>query len=172
MIHSIVWAMTSSKMVETVGLPSNSVRSASRRQHRILIAEDDITLLHLNADMLMGLGYEVDVAEDGEAAWQALNAGNYHLLITDNNMPKVTGIELLQRLRGARMEVPVVLVSGQMPTAELERHPQLNIEATLLKPYTIEQFLGTVEEVLSRPQGAEIRQRGSETGEAIPQPSV
>lgn len=53
-------------------------------------------MLRLNAEILMRVGYEVDATEDGQAAWQALNAGSYDLLITDNNMPKVTGVELLQ----------------------------------------------------------------------------
>jgi CheY-like chemotaxis protein len=76
-----------------------------------------------------------------------LNTGRYDLLITDNHMPKLTGLQLLLKIRSARMTIPVILVSGMMPTAELARHPQLQIEATLLKPYTAETFLWTVENV-------------------------
>ncbi len=160
-------------MVETVEPPRNSLGSAKHQSHRILVAEDDVILLRLTADMLMNSGFAVDVAEDGEAAWRALtlNAGVYDLLITDNNMPKVTGMELIERLRDARIEVPVVLVSGQMPMTELERHPQPRAQATLLKPYTIGKLLGTVEDVLSRSHGSEIKPR-SVAVEANHQPYV
>jgi DNA-binding response OmpR family regulator len=116
--------------------------------HRILVVDDDISIRKVNTEMLLGSGYEVDAAEDGDAAWQALNADRYDLLVTDHNMPKVSGVELLKRLRAARMDLPAILVSGVMPTEELNRYPWLQIEARLLKPYTAEELLGTVAEVL------------------------
>jgi YesN/AraC family two-component response regulator len=64
----------------------------------------------------------VDTAEDGEFGWEALQAKNYDLLITDNNMPKVSGLELVKKLRSARMALPVILASGAMPE-ELNRLP-------------------------------------------------
>lgn len=132
----------------TVEPPDSSLRSAKHLPHRILVADDDMAMLRLNAEVLMSAGYEVDAVEDGAAAWQALNAGWYDLLVTDNNMPKVSGVALLDRLRDARMAIPVILVSGLMPKAELERRPQRRPESTLLMPYTAEMFLWTVEEVL------------------------
>ena len=116
--------------------------------YRILVVEDDFSIRYFNTEVLMGSGYKVDAAEDGGAAWQALNTDWYDLLVTDHNMPKVSGIELLKKLRAARMSIPVILVSGDMPTEELNRHPWLQIEAKLLKPYTAEALLGTVAAVL------------------------
>ena len=81
------------------------------------------TLRQIDARVLIHSGYAVDVAEDGAAAWEALQANRYELLITDNNMPRLTGIELLKKLRSARMALPVILVSGTMPAEELKRHP-------------------------------------------------
>ena len=88
--------MTASRTSECVESLKTSFSSSKRPPYRILVAEDDTILLRLNAEILMRVGYEVDATEDGQAAWQALNAGSYDLLITDNNMPKVTGVELLQ----------------------------------------------------------------------------
>ena len=115
---------------------------------RILVVEDDRDVRELNTNVLSRSGYEVDAAEDGAAAWEALSADSYDLLITDHHMPGLTGFELLKKLRAARMTLPVILVSGTMPTEELNRHPWLQIEATLLKPYVMAELLEAVKAVL------------------------
>src|SRR5687767_9307408 len=76
---------------------------------RILVAEDDHSLRRINAKVLSHFGYLVDAAEDGEAAWHALNSGRYDLLVTDNDMPKVSGVELIKKVRAARMALPVIM---------------------------------------------------------------
>jgi DNA-binding response OmpR family regulator len=119
------------------GAPSN----------RILLVDDDIDLLLVNGELLFRSGYQVDTAEDGETGWEALQAKTYDLLITDNNMPKVSGVELVNKLRSASMAVPVILASGAIPE-ELNRHPWLQLAATLPKPYTADELLGTVTRVL------------------------
>ena len=63
-------------------------------------------------------------------------------------MPKLTGVDLVKKLHAAHMALPVILVTGALPTEELKRHPWLQIDATLLKPYTVEDLLGTVTKVL------------------------
>ena len=55
-------------------------------------------------------------AEDGVAAWEALQVNNYNLLITEHNLPKLTGVELVRKLRAARMDVPVVMAAVRLPT--------------------------------------------------------
>jgi len=117
--------------------------------HRILVVDDDRDIRQLCADALINSGYLVDTAEDGVAGWQTLQAKRHNLLITDNNMPKVSGVELVKRLRSARMDLPVVLVSGAIPTEEISRNPSLHLAATLLKPFTIVELLDTVEKVLT-----------------------
>ncbi len=98
---------------------------------------------------LVSSGYEVDAARDGADAWKALNEANYFLLITDHQMPRVTGLELIARLRTEDKPLPVILVSAEMPTEEINRHPHLHIDATLTKPFTAEVLLATVRKVLS-----------------------
>jgi DNA-binding response OmpR family regulator len=127
------------------------VRSAQGRASSpacLLLVDDDPDIRQLTAEALSSAGHQVDTAEDGAAGWTALQANSYDLLITDHNMPKVSGVELLKKLRAAHMALPAILISGAMPTEELNRNPRLQIEATLLKPYTVEKLLGTVAEVL------------------------
>jgi DNA-binding response OmpR family regulator len=97
---------------------------------------------------LVGSGYQVDAAEDGALAWEALQAKPYDLLITDHAMPKITGVELVKALRSARMALPVVMVAGKLPTFEIARVPSLQLAATLLKPIAVARLLDTVENVL------------------------
>ena len=114
---------------------------------RILVVDDEPLIRQFSTEVLIYSGYEADATADGAVAWQALNTDNYDLLITDHNMPKVSGVELLKQLRAARMALPVILVSGMTPMEELKRHPWLQIDATLLKPFTVEELLGTVTKV-------------------------
>jgi CheY-like chemotaxis protein len=117
-------------------------------RRRILVAEDDDDIRRSNIEVLAGSGYKVDAAANGAIAWDALQLNGYDLLVTDYNMPRMSGIELIKKLHAARMALPVILVSGTIPIEKLKRHPWLQIDATLLKPYTPDELLATVEKVL------------------------
>ena len=112
---------------------------------RILVVDDDIGMRRLSTLALSQRGYSVEAAEDGAIAWAALNGGNYDMMITDNNMPKVTGVELLRKLRAARMALPVIMVTGAPPEFEFSQSPWLLPDATLLKPFSVEELLEKVE---------------------------
>ena len=116
---------------------------------RILVVDDDRGILQLNTEVLQHSGYEVDSAADGAAAWEALQLKPYDLMITDNNMPKLTGFELLQKLRAAHIVLPVIVASGTFFSPEAAPTPWCQPEAALLKPYTIEALLRVVEKVFA-----------------------
>ena len=122
--------------------PSNNLRQ------RILVVDDEPLIRRLNTEVLTYSGYLVDAAQDGAAAWAAIQANTYDLLITDQVMPKLTGVELLKKLYAARLALPVILATGTYPQDELAAHPWLPIEAALLKPYTFDELLDTVKNVL------------------------
>ncbi len=132
---------------------STLAQSQTNLPDHILVVEDDVFFRRLNAKVLAQSGYEVDTAEDGEAAWWALNTSSYDLLITDNRMPKVSGVDLLKKLRAARMDLPVIMATGTLPKEEFARYPWLQPAATLLKPYTSEEMLRTVKKVLREAAG-------------------
>ena len=85
----------------------------------------------------------------GRSRGTLCNGQNYDLLITDNDMPKLTGVELLKKLHAARVYVPTIMVSGTMPTEELKQHQWPLVEATLNKPYAIGDLLNTVKNILN-----------------------
>ena len=112
------------------------------------MVDEDSDLRLLYAAVLVRPGYHVDAAEDGAAGWEALQANSYNLLITENDMPNLTGVELVKKLRSARMALPVVMAAGRLPTQELARNPALRLAATLLKPFAVNALLDTVKNVL------------------------
>ena len=124
------------------------VRRRASPPLRILVVEDDISIRYLSSSVLKSSGFQVDTAEDGAAGWEALHTKSYDLLITDNSMPKLSGVELIQMLRSADMTLPVVMASGAIPTEALNRNPSLQLAATLVKPFTKDQLLGTVKKAL------------------------
>ena len=136
-------------------LASASPRGRTNPSHRILVVDDDASIRQWSAVVLVRSGYHVDAAEDGAAGWEALQAKHYDLVITDNMMPKVTGVEMVKMLRGQDAILPVILASGAIPTEELKRHPWLEISAILPKPYTVAELLGAVKEVLRAIGGAQ-----------------
>ena len=122
-------------------------RQANPRQH-ILVAENDPSLRRICTGVLIDSGYHVDIAEDGAAVWTALQLNSYDLLITENDMPKLSGVELLKQIYAAHMALPIIMVTGSLPQEEFIRSPWLHPAATLLKPYTLPEYLGTVKAVL------------------------
>ena len=123
-------------------------------RQRILVVDDDLLIRRINTEMLVLSGYDVDAAENGAAAWDALQLNRYDLIVTDNDMPKVTGIELIKKVRATRLALPVIMATGKFPLEEFTRHPQLQPAVTLLKPYTFDELVGAVQIVLLATAGA------------------
>jgi len=114
----------------------------------ILVVEEEGDIRQLNAEVLIDAGYQVDVAEDGASAWAALQLTQYDLLITDQFLPKVSGVELLKKIHIARMTLPVIMATGILPTWEFALHPCLQAVTMLRMPYTIDRLLGLVKSIL------------------------
>ena len=127
-----------------------SVKPEPRPAHRILVVDDEADIRMINAGVLTHLGYQVDSVADGAAAWEALTAGGYDLLITDNQMPRVSGVELLRKLHSAHKAIPVIMATGILPGHEFVHEPWLQPVAVLLKPYTGTELGETVARVLLR----------------------
>jgi CheY-like chemotaxis protein len=108
---------------------------------RILLVDDEIGLWwDRNLAALSAAGYNVDTAEDGETGWEALQTTSYDLLITDNKMPKLWGLELIERLRDHGMTLPIILASTCLPFAS-----DVNDVHLLEKPVSSSLLLSTVQ---------------------------
>jgi DNA-binding response OmpR family regulator len=116
---------------------------------RILVAEDDAVLRSLTTRFLRDAGAVVDTASDGEQAWFALIHGHYDLLIADNDMPCLTGIHLIERIRRTDTSLPVVIASGAFSVETSRDYPHLQINAVISKPFGRLELLNVVKSVLS-----------------------
>ena len=123
----------------------------ARHAASILIVDDDDCIRERNSLVLASAGYHTGTAADGWEGWHAVHANHYDLVITDNQMPRLSGLEFVRKLRSECLLLPVVLACGSLEAAELERHADLAFAATLPKPYDMQQLLATVQRVLLNP---------------------
>ncbi len=92
---------------------SNRADEAAGPRKRVLIVDDSITVRELERQLLRNHGYEVAVAVDGKEGWNLVRTEVFDLVISDVDMPRMNGLELVQAMRndpGLR-EVPVIIVS-------------------------------------------------------------
>jgi len=115
---------------------------------RILVVDDERDARQLTVDVLKASGYDVEAVKDGAAGLAALQAGRYDLIVTDNKMPGMSGVEMIEKLRSARMALPVVMVTGYLPTHEFVRKPWLKPDVILEKPFSNGDLLAAVKKLL------------------------
>ena len=124
---------------------------------RILVVDDDADIRRINTEILVNAGYTVEFAADGAVAWDELQHKSFDLMITDNSMPRMSGMELVNSLQDAHLALPTIMVTGVPPMEVLNQHTPSHIEAVLLKPYTAAELLAKVRNVLlanGRPAGS------------------
>ncbi|HEY6645445.1 hybrid sensor histidine kinase/response regulator [Povalibacter sp.] len=95
------------------GLESAAAAAPDVRRKRVLVVDDSLTVRELERKLLASSGYAVDVAIDGMDGWNAVRTGNFDLVITDVDMPRMDGIELVALIRKDPhlKSLPVMIVS-------------------------------------------------------------
>jgi len=121
------------------------------RPGRILVIDDDAGNRFLNALLLTRAGWRVETAGDGESGWELLAGGEFDLVVTDLEMPRLSGLELVRRLRGTGMDLPVVVVSGAWGAIEDEQSDALKLSAVLQKPLHPDELVAAVAGELDNP---------------------
>lgn len=113
---------------------------------RILLADDEIDLWWEEClEALARSGYQVDTVEDGEAAWEALQIHDYDLLIADNKMPLLRGLDLIIKLRAQGMTLPIIFASSLLPIIAPEHKPFFVNVHLLEKPVMPLQLLAVID---------------------------
>jgi CheY-like chemotaxis protein len=110
----------------------------------VLVADDEVTVRSLVTAVLRRRGYEVDSAVDGQEALEKFEEepGDVGLLLTDLNMPRKNGIELIRDVRAIKPEQPVVAMSGNLP----QWQQSLGTIPVLEKPFHVKTLLKAVEQ--------------------------
>ncbi|SOZ18266.1 Response regulator receiver ATP-binding histidine kinase, cheA family [Cupriavidus taiwanensis] len=109
------------------GVRQGAAASVQTRARRVLVVDDSLTVRELQRKLLAGRGYDVTVAVDGMDGWNVLRAEPFDLVITDIDMPRMDGIELVRRIRqdAALRQLPVMVVSYK----DREQDRQRGLEA-------------------------------------------
>jgi two-component system OmpR family response regulator len=125
-----------------------SIVAQKKPTHRILVVDDDPETRQISVAVLVKSNFEVHAAVDGADGWCSLRDKPFDLVITDNKMPRMTGVELIEKLRYIRLSLPVIMATGQVPIVEFERKPWLLPDATLQRPFSTDDLLAAVKKVL------------------------
>lgn len=106
-----------------------------RRRLRILLVDDSAIAREAEAALLRSLGHEVEEAVDGEEGWARLQAGQFHLLVTDVQMPVLDGIDLTRRVKATPrfIKLPIVILSSLSAPEERRRGVDAGADAYLVK---------------------------------------
>ncbi|WP_426337347.1 hybrid sensor histidine kinase/response regulator [Pseudoduganella sp. R-31] len=103
------------KLLEEGGLHqlTRADHAGRRRMKRILVVDDSLTVREMERKLLVGRGFEVDIAVDGIDGWNVVRSGDYDLVITDVDMPRMDGIELVTLIKKDLHlhKLPVMIVS-------------------------------------------------------------
>ena len=127
--------------------PANSPQS-------ILVVDDDSATRQLSLRVLADAGYKAEGVKDGAAGWDALQANTFDLIITDNKMPKMTGIELIEKLHTANRAIPVIMATAYLPAHEFNRKPWLKPNAMLERPFSNDDLLAAVKDAMRTDDGS------------------
>ncbi len=118
---------------------------------QILVVDDSITVRELERQLLESRGFEVDVAVDGMDGWNSVRTGHYDLVVTDVDMPRMDGIQLvtLIKLDPRYQSLPVVIVSYKDRAEDRLRGLEAGADSYLTKSsFHDETFLNTVVDLI------------------------
>ncbi len=114
---------------------------------KILYAEDNEPLRETSVRTLRAVGYFVLPVGDGQAALDAARLSPFDLLITDNDMPRLTGLELVARLRLDGSDLPVIVTSGSTNHFAAHDYEWMRLSAWVQKPFELEDLVTLVRNV-------------------------
>jgi chemotaxis protein histidine kinase CheA/ActR/RegA family two-component response regulator len=130
-----------------------AVRRERLPQRRILLADDSRAIREAVSLILRGAGYVVDAAVDGWEAWDWLRRRRYDLLVTDLEMPRLHGYQLIERCRESadHRTLPIVVLSSRTADKNRQLAEEAGADAYLAKPVNRRVILEQVAELLGRP---------------------
>jgi len=106
---------------------------------KILIVDDFSTMRKIVKDLLAELGFcHFDEAYDGENAWQKLNEQKFDLIVSDWNMPNMSGVDLLKMVRNkdALKDIPFILISAEAKRSQIIEATDAGADGYIVKPFT------------------------------------
>ena len=119
----------------------------------VLLCDDEIHILRASEFKFRRAGYDVICASDGQDAWEKIQQRCPDVLITDCQMPRMDGFQLITKLRedDATRDLPILMLTAKgFEKGHLETADRLGVATVVPKPFSPRQLLETVEKVLNQ----------------------
>lgn len=123
----------------------------------ILVVDDFSTMRRIVRNLLGDLGFSnIAEADDGSTALTALKQRNFDLVVTDWNMPGMTGLELLKSIRAdpALAKIPVLMVTAEAKREQIIEAAQCGVSGYIIKPFTAATLSDKLTKVFERVEAA------------------
>ncbi|MBU2552720.1 MAG: response regulator, partial [Proteobacteria bacterium] len=118
---------------------------------RFMVVDDKVSMVRTIVHMLRKLGYERTVtADDGDSALMKLRGGEHvTFIVSDWNMPRMTGVELLQAVREEERlkDLPFIMITAETDYDTVAQAGEVDVDGYLLKPFTLEALKTRIEQV-------------------------
>lgn len=131
---------------------------AQRRTGRVLLVDDEELVITGLKDLLESVGYTVTALMNPELALEEFRKDPqlFDVLLTDQSMPKMTGLELIKAIREIRGDLPVILSTGYSREATEETVVKLGIQGFIKKPYSFSQLEKILARILAQPKQSSV----------------
>lgn len=120
---------------------------------RILIVDDFSTMRRIVKNLLGDLGFtNTAEADDGKTAWPMLETGEFDFVVTDWNMPGMTGIDLLRQIRSSpkTAKLPVLMVTAEAQKSQIIEAAQAGVNGYIIKPFTAATLKEKLDKIFQR----------------------
>ena len=117
---------------------------------RLLLVDDDEVLLDALANHLIAQRYAVDVASDGEEAWEYIALFSYDLVVLDVMLPKIDGVNLCQKLRDRNYSMPVLMLTARDRSTDIIGGFNAGADDYLVKPFNFDELTVRIHALLRR----------------------
>ncbi|MDZ4878000.1 MAG: Response regulator MprA [Chroococcidiopsis cubana SAG 39.79] len=117
---------------------------------KILVVEDDEVVANVLSLLLSSHNYVVEVAADGQIAWELIEVYDYDLILLDVLLPKLDGISLCQRLRSHGYQMPILLLTGQDNSQDKAIGLDAGADDYIVKPFEQQELLARIRALLRR----------------------
>ncbi len=117
---------------------------------RILVVEDDVQIADMLTEALTNRQYTVDVAQDGEMAWNWIETLEYDLVLLDITLPKMNGLLFCQKLRDRNFSIPVLMLTARDTIADKIIGLDAGADAYMVKPFDLEELMAQIRALLRR----------------------
>lgn len=132
--------------------PAQTPPPVAGAKKKVLVVEDEQYLRDLYVQILQEEGYEVEQAADGEQAYDAMHKGGYDLVLLDIMMPKMDGLQVLEKLQGSQAEKPnnsIVILTNLGQDSAIARGVALGSRGYIIKSdYTPDQLLNEIKQYI------------------------